>query len=384
MNGLRVDIPALTGLRFFAAVLIVFGHGGDGVFFNYAFGPLDPKQGVSLFFVLSGFVLAHAYPELRTKADAFRFLFLRIARLWPAHLFVLTLFVVAFQVPRTAGNFVTLGANASLIQAWFPIIPWWGTYNGVAWSISAELLFYLTFPLTLGLARRHPWALMAVGILWQVLLLAFCVWQDLPDRWSGRMSVEELVYAWPLARLPEFLTGTCAYFIASTRPMREPRPWNADMREMICLASCLAAMIGCTQLAKAAVFPSQVNAWMSTTGPYPAFALLLCALLPGGGIVSRGMSHRWLVFMGKVSFSLYLVHQPIIRAIFELLGEWPRQNTMAAMFVYWVSSIGAAIIIYVLIEEPARRKAKAALAGVEGTVSKVMCGLLGTGATPSR
>ena len=79
--SVRVDaaaprIESLTPLRFFAAVLIVLHHGRE----QFAIG-----QGVSFFFVLSGFILAYAYPRLEGHREVLTFLRARIARIWPAH-----------------------------------------------------------------------------------------------------------------------------------------------------------------------------------------------------------------------------------------------------------------------------------------------------------
>src|SRR5688572_22687863 len=93
----REQLDPLTSLRFAAAAMIVVLH-TRGVFGLPAdWGePFAFAQAVPFFFVLSGFILTHVYPNL-DAAGSRRFLVARVARLWPAHAatFLLTLLPVA-------------------------------------------------------------------------------------------------------------------------------------------------------------------------------------------------------------------------------------------------------------------------------------------------
>src|SRR6266576_619369 len=78
------NIRSLTALRFFAAAMIVVFH-SNGTFWT-ARDVVWLSQGVTFFFVLSGFILAYVYPRLDDATAVRRFLILRIARIWPGHL----------------------------------------------------------------------------------------------------------------------------------------------------------------------------------------------------------------------------------------------------------------------------------------------------------
>lgn len=92
-------INSLTTLRFFAAAMIVIYHGneilGTKILVDTVLG-----QGVSFFFVLSGLVLAYAYPSLNNKKDTIKFLWSRLSRLWPAHVFstLIMMLTIKFKV----------------------------------------------------------------------------------------------------------------------------------------------------------------------------------------------------------------------------------------------------------------------------------------------
>ena len=102
-NGYRSGLPnqlnALTALRFFAAVLIVFHHSIGNFGISPEIGNYFPNaQAVSFFFVLSGFVLAYSYKSLDNSKAITSFLISRIARVWPLHIVTLILLIVLFAV----------------------------------------------------------------------------------------------------------------------------------------------------------------------------------------------------------------------------------------------------------------------------------------------
>ena len=117
MQKQRLD--ALTGLRFFAAFAIVVHHEA-GILVpesSVSWVPLD--QAVSLFFVLSGFILTYTYPELPMLRRVLDFWRARVARLWPVHFFALL--VVIFFVGGSDRDFgLPLLANLLMIYAWIP------------------------------------------------------------------------------------------------------------------------------------------------------------------------------------------------------------------------------------------------------------------------
>src|SRR5579863_1388808 len=80
------NLPALTSLRFVAAMMIVFWHcAGAGMPWPWLrYAPASLVHGVSFFFVLSGFILTHVYRS-RGFPGYKRFVTLRIGRLWPVH-----------------------------------------------------------------------------------------------------------------------------------------------------------------------------------------------------------------------------------------------------------------------------------------------------------
>src|SRR5246127_5651007 len=162
------EIKALTGLRIIAAVWVVLFHfqsllrdAAPG--FRDALTPVlnCGAQGVDLFFILSGFVLTWNYLDRMGGAWSTRatlhFLWLRLARVWPVYLVTLHLAALwaiftlhVGHVPSPdAGQLTAISyvRQILLVQLWF--VPFFdnSSWDGPAWSISAEWLAYLLFGL---------------------------------------------------------------------------------------------------------------------------------------------------------------------------------------------------------------------------------------------
>ncbi|MBV9671441.1 MAG: acyltransferase, partial [Verrucomicrobia bacterium] len=126
------QIKSLTSLRFFAAASIVVLHSVEPFKFAKTDDLFPLQQGVSFFFVLSGFILASIYPKL-TRSDLRAFYTARFARIWPAHVAVFLLMLAI--LPRSFWNFdghPTISAaiaNLCLVHGWIPARIYYFSYN---------------------------------------------------------------------------------------------------------------------------------------------------------------------------------------------------------------------------------------------------------------
>ncbi|MGA2794941.1 MAG: acyltransferase, partial [Roseiarcus sp.] len=150
------DLKPLTSLRFFAAAMIVALHLQETLDVPWPdVSDRGLRQGVTFFFVLSGFILTHVYsdqPGLTVRT----FLTLRLARLYPTQLAALLLLVlllpwreIVYTSPSADVSATALVAKLLLIDALWPTAPLTYSWNGVSWSLSTEMFFYLAFPLLL-------------------------------------------------------------------------------------------------------------------------------------------------------------------------------------------------------------------------------------------
>ena len=338
----RNRLPTLTGLRFWAALLVVAYH------LTWQIGAIQPisalamfgRTGVTFFFVLSGFVLAWTYLDSPTRVSIF--LWRRFARLWPLVVVTSAFSLLVFQLVDRSVGLWQAATTILFLQAWHP--RWAAGANGAAWSLSAEAFFYLMFPPLLGAAAVNR----ARSTLWLVSGLAMvAIWSSYAYFDWPSWAIDYL----PPSRIVQFVVGVlCAV------ALRRGTPAPLSYRKAA----------GLVALYHAALIPwAVVTGTGSAWGPYsgsqwwatPLFALLIMAAassdLAGRPTALRG---RVTIRLGQWSFAWYLVHEQIIR-LWTHFG--PRSESVVMVGAGWVAVIGlsvsAAGCLYKWVEHPAER-----------------------------
>ena len=206
-------IDSLTGLRFFAALVVFASHlalpevmpTGRSTFLQAGY------NGVTLFFVLSGFVLTWTYAERLARPDGvelWNFAAARFARIAPLYLIVLLFMMSRLRdgLPAWAWKHVLA------VQTWSGDMVMAFSLNGPGWSIGVETFLYALFPvlvwLVVPVARRWPalvW-LGAVAVL--TAITAYFHLTEANDRlWFDPGSAHRWLYRMPLTRVPDFAMG---------------------------------------------------------------------------------------------------------------------------------------------------------------------------------
>ncbi len=321
--ALRHDLPTLTALRAAAALLVFAVHVDPG-------GPLalGGRSGVSFFFILSGFVLTwSAAPQLAAP----RFWRRRCARIVPAYLLAWLLgILVALAEAGWHADPVTLLPGTFLMQAWAPATSVHFAADGVCWSVSCELFFYLLFPLLLRAGRR----LTTPGLWWCGLgLLALGV--GVPALVRSSDPNHFWTYIFPPARLPEFALGMLAA-LAVQRGLRVrlPRPWAAGVALAAAGAACTAP------------------AWGSTVAVTVVPYLLLVVAAASADLGHQRALPPLLVTFGAWSYAFYLLHQLVIRAL--QLADAHLPVGVLALAALGLST-GLAWLVHTVVERPALR-----------------------------
>lgn len=249
MPAERAFLPSLTGLRFFAAALVVLYHltihvGKLPVISDLVmFG----RTGVTFFFVLSGFVLAWSYFGVRTSLAMFYWR--RFVRIWPLH--ILTTILTAWTYVATDDRikreivFDNLWPAVLLIHTWFPQPAVNRGGSGASWSLADEMFFYAVFPaLLLFFAQwRRNRALLIVPFTMTAVSLV--LWLAVPVEGIGEYLRSLLLDYFPLSRVVQFIAGV-ALAIAIRRGWRAR--WSVPTAVAIVVAyhaaSCRADPVG--------------------------------------------------------------------------------------------------------------------------------------------
>lgn len=355
-------INPLTSLRFFGAAMIVLGHSG-GLFGLSTNVSSLLSHAVSFFFVLSGFILAYVYPSLSGSNGFGRFLLGRFARIWPVHVasFVLLLLLLpSFQRSPFGGGVWPALANLFLVHAWIPLPSFYFSYNAVSWCTSAVFFFYLCFPfLICRLSRTWLVKLLLAFALVIVMVTTSNLWHlpaDSADQ--DEISKVALVYIHPLSRMLEFVFGMSLTLI--WRRMVHKRfsgKLSGTMMELVAVGTVVACVLYTPKiyLAGESLLGTAGAVWISRVCSAPFLGLLIIVIALESGLISRLLSFPLAVFLGELSYSVFLLHQILLRyyrahdVVFSAIPGW------IGYITYWSALLLLAHLMWYLIEEPCRK-----------------------------
>jgi len=341
-----LDIKPLTALRFLAAMWVVSFHYWPAL----TNGPLPMLVqkgylGVEMFFVLSGFILSHVYLESFGQGR-FRyrtFLWARIARVYPLHLatlfgvgaLVLAAAAAGFAMQNDLAHWGSLPANLLMVHAWglAPEAAW----NHPSWSISAEWFAYLCFPAFAWVAwrlRDRP-TMAVVG----TLILMFGLYAVFEAR-AGFPLTQATIHWGALRIVPCFAYGCAIYLL-----------WRSGVIERR-----VQALFWVAAFSVLAVALAQIAAPDGASVTVFGGVILACAGLSSTG--SKLMSNRVGVYLGEISYSVYMVCFPwkllFVNAAQKLMGLGDAPLPLWLWLVMFAGVVPVAALTHALVERPAR------------------------------
>ena len=364
----RTKLDALTGIRFFAASAVILRHFQGRTFEQYPWFSRIGSQGylaVGLFFLLSGFVLSYNYinPKGGMRDTRQKFWASRFARIYPAYIaaFLLAIgpFTVAISQVHSAGGTVLRIAGGGmpvllLIQSW---TPWTAHYiNSPAWSLSVEAFFYFVFPFCLPkvalLSSRA--CLAALAMLWAAGLAVpsfCCAWLGVrPFDAAESLSpiIQATLQTMPPLRLPEFLMGVVLgrfFLLRGATCKTRSSAWPLASASLVLLAMS---------------FTGRVPESLAGNGLMaPLFLMLIWTVATSEGLFVRVLSARLLVWLGEISYGIYILQDPVWRW-YEKLTGW---TVYESFYTFCLVLLVAAGLCYHVVERPMRDWIKAKLDG---------------------
>lgn len=345
-------LDSLTSLRAFAALLVVLQHtvGFEALSKIPMVGRFPWDHGVSFFFVLSGFILTYVYQGLKPN-KWYDFFVARIARVLPAHLFALCVGFVLGQYILESKT--TLLLNVLMVHSWIPVSSVYFSYNGVSWSIATEMGFYLLFPfLILGFRQSWWWKLIGVMVV-LASVLTFCVMGNIPGSSpdnANSITYHGLVYISPFARLFEFFTGMLTGLFFLQREVSNPNKFLWTVLEIV--TPFVAAMNSLCGIALMMTPWPAVNEYLMHSGSVFTLALVILVYSFQKGFVSSFLSKPVFVFLGEISFSVYLLHVILYWFIYRTFPEW---GAGTRHLVFWPSLLVLSSFSFFFIEHPLRK-----------------------------
>lgn len=352
----KSEILPLTGLRFFAALYVFLFHMhirwplSDDIYIKNI---LDQGAiGMSLFFILSGFVLAYRYSNDNTSYRSY--LINRFSRIYPIYAFTAIATLPWIGVDFGSGSTldITLSltkatllviANIFVMQAWFPqMFSYWN--DGASWSISVEVFCYLLLPFILPtiakLDNKRLVILSGICVCFSAMIgVSAAVFDD---------SANKVFYSIPIFRLPEFIVGICAclFFLRGYKRLCT----SAIQISIIIIVAIYLSLVG-------SKMPLYVgHHWIIV----PSIAFLLISFSVGSNFLTRVLSSKMIVWLGKISYCFYslqfLIIVPLTKhhnAVVEQFHSLNNPKILMASALIVLIAVSA--LAHHMIEEPARK-----------------------------
>jgi peptidoglycan/LPS O-acetylase OafA/YrhL len=349
----RPKLPALTGIRTVLAISIVLFH-----FMPPHLGILLPIIDnsyvfVSVFFLISGYVLTYNYADRAHSLSKREFWLARFSRLYPVYLLVLLLssrmLLDEWQVRSHAEFWKGILLTPLVLQGWSPSLATF--WNTVAWTLSCECVLYAAFPWLI----RAPWpkkprqlVLLLLG-LWVLGLVPHTLYLLLnPDHLSGpvdRYSSTQLIRFLKYTPLPYACT-----FLSGVTLGKLQLALTLTPRQRFLLSAASLAAVGIFFYTVVVDTPYLLMHGGLMT---PLFAALLLGL-SGPHHISAFFASRPLLLVGESTYCLYLIHFNF----YQLLHTYhvPERLHVAALdpWFSYVMLVLLSLAAYRYVETPAR------------------------------
>ena len=368
-GGSAGRVAALTGLRGLAAASVLFYHvwlyGAPGAD-RFPSGPLvrvfvNLEFGVTFFFVLSGSLLYRSYARALLAGDPLprlsHFVIARVLRIVPTYWAILLL-VMALTERHLFSQPWPLLANLFFLEFWIPSFfpDNLGVANGSmaivpSWSLAVEAGFYLSLPLlavlALWFARRTgrrvaaafvpPIALTVLGLA--AIVVEHVLSGNLRRAWALGFPIHAGWFACGMA-------GATLGFLIEQKRLRLPAHWRS-----VAVVAALGLTAGSIKLHNIGVFSRVDYQWPVAIAL--SLLLLLIVFAEDGGRLRTVLGSRLLVAMGLASYSIFLVHDPVIRELrtHDFISSGVDGFLLTLLLVGGATAI-AATVSYQLLERP--------------------------------
>lgn len=313
-------LPELDALRGVAALCVLLYH------FNYKYVQYNPAHGelpllfgwghhgVSIFFAISGFVICMTLERIESVTA---FAWARFSRLFPVYWAAMAITTAAVALGGASKLMVTPPealANATMLHYWFDI----QSVDGSYWSLSIELSFYLVMAAVLHfrLLMQLEWVFAG----WLALHMVQATTGLFPV-WASRMLALEYI--------PLFAIGMIHYrYYSGLMGWQRAASWHAVLIAIAALSGSSAAIVAAGTIA---VF------WAMT-----------------GGLL-RFLSRPLLLWLGAISYPLYLIHQYVGYVLIDQFAG-AGLSLLAATAVALIAVTALAHLLHIWIEDPAQRQ----------------------------
>lgn len=333
-------------LRGVASMLVVLMHATININENYSqplFGNIFTfgGAGVDIFFVLSGFIITYSTKKSLVLTSNFtRFLKRRFVRIFPTYWIVITsLLIIQFVLPSFFTTHYSFDLT-NLLSTYF-LLPQHQMVNGVSWTLTYELFFYFLFSIAF-LVKKNETRIGLVAVYVGILLLFPIIYPD-----AEKSTIWINLIAFPMNM--EFFMGILAAVCIPKLNARIAVPFIVSGVFLFVLAAAFSN-------AGNTILPNTYNRVILFG--IPSFFIIT-------GLVKYETTkvvkmHSVLISLGEASYSLYLIHLPVIIGAIKLFGKLSLHTSNLVVHIFMIGvltlvSIGS-ILFFKWIERPLIKK----------------------------
>lgn len=339
--------PDIDGLRAIAVSSVVFFHAFPG---SVSGGFI----GVDIFFVISGFLITNILAQdlISNKFNLGKFYSRRVLRLFPALVCILIFSIAVAWLIFVADEFKIFGSHLSGASIFISNFIYWsevGYFDSAAelkpllhlWSLAIEEQFYIFWPLILWACYRAKISLLLITII--LFIASFCL--GLHELYIKQNLIAAFYAPW--TRFWELLAGS---LLALSLPMKMKMSLakiqsNKQVRSILSIIGLGLIMLSAFSFSAGDPFPG----WRAFI---PVLGTVLLIMAGSSALINqRILSNRFLVWLGLISYPLYLWHWPVLSFLrITSVGEPTNLLKVTALML----SIALAYLTYRFIEKPIR------------------------------
>lgn len=337
------SLNALRGLAFI------------GVFLEHTKLLWSGAWGVSVFFVLSGFLMAYNYHNRTLDSSPksiFHFAWKKVSKLYPLH--IITLLAILPLCDLSIGRYPLLKnifSNVFLLQSWSGNAGTYFSFNAVSWYLSTCFFLYLCFPFIHKCMSKYTNKNNAImGIAFTLLLQLFTAYISslLPGAsiFSDNLC-KWFTYIFPVYRLGDFIIGCNLGYLFLKQEKKQPTLSATFAEAFTILLTAVLLYAYSTQIGLGSL------EWFRYTLLYTASSILLVyCFASNSGHITKLLSNKILIPVGNISAYAFLIHALVIRYINKLfllkngytLSSW--KLTLVAFAITLICSL-----FYMLMEK---------------------------------
>ncbi len=323
-------IISLTSFRFITAFVVFLFHCRIHLNWKFDVRILDEffANGATFmtgFFVLSGFVMCHAYcdTDFTKRENIFNYYLKRIAKIYPTYLVVTLVYSSVVRDIPSEQYLRVLVSDLFLVQGFFPSMFFIGL-NGGTWSLTVEIFLYFLFPFLIILSGRSPKILIFAIILTVI----------------ANLNIKfDSIYANPICRVGDFLCGMGFYFL---------REHIRDIKfaNYLHLITVILLFWACCKLG---------GGHQHMQGQFiivPLFGLWITMVFYSKSPI---YNNKYLEYLGLVSYSFFLWQSMGLLLGRRLIKMYPDVNLHLVVVVVFIVTFCISVVSYHLLEERVRR-----------------------------